>query len=623
MGILKYQITAYNEAGDQCCERRVSIATEHPETHRVTILIDGMDALFSWAVERGLQCETLGSHPALAAYHINVYPLARTAALNTKTAKFHTQYPTHLTRYFARLRAEGYMPDTLRKHTRVFLRGGVNKSNDDREWRYNGVVVAFPRDPMMNLFVGREYAYAKRTRDYSGLVRMYNTVINDPHVSTTVRRRLRERISSNWNSLTHSLHICSECGEMHAQPIDCNLPYVTQGSFCPVCVAAGRVVYCRYGRSWCSTRNAQPVRAMHNANADIIDYARSADYIPSTFIWVDDGPASRYWVHELNYQGNVSMTRTMRGRLAGQGSPLAYHHSRSHVGHIPSLYSNDTPRLLMGMELEVERGNTVKSQKIEAIREWAYSANVMVDSKPYLEIEQDGSLTDGFEMVTGYTGLDIHEIRIKELLKLTVGLRSHDTTTCGLHVHLDKAKISPFHAAKLIQFVHDPENRSFIVAIARRSPDECQRYAGLLDKKSIHKLIAATVNNQSGGNKALRNHPNVVAYATRNSTSRYEAINMTNTNTIEFRLFRGTLKLETIMSCLEFARISWLFARDTGRSQLDRQHFFEYLKKPEHRLETRYLRYRLWEAGFKDEFAGAKQEQKYTIQEIHAQRKVA
>ena len=49
------------------------------------------------------------------------------------------------------------------------------------------------------------------------------------------------------------------------------------------------------------------------------------------------------------------------------------------------------------------------------------------------------------------------------------GVRSHDTRTCGLHVHTDKAGMSLFHACKMVFFIHDSNNQKLIKDIERRA----------------------------------------------------------------------------------------------------------------------------------------------------------
>lgn len=47
------------------------------------------------------------------------------------------------------------------------------------------------------------------------------------------------------------------------------------------------------------------------------------------------------------------------------------------------------------------------------------------------------------------------------------------------------------------------------------------------------------------------------------SDSRYYAVNLENWNTIEFRMYRGTLNLSTIMATLQFTKALCFYAKNT------------------------------------------------------------
>jgi hypothetical protein len=76
---------------------------------------------------------------------------------------------------------------------------------------------------------------------------------------------------------------------------------------------------------------------------------------------------------------------------------------------------------------------------------------------------------------------------------------------------------------------------------------------------------------------------------------RYEAVNLTNQRTIEFRIFRGTLRYESIMACIEFTRAVWHFTRVAAFHELTTQCFIDWTTRPENRKETKHLRQILFE----------------------------
>jgi hypothetical protein len=83
------------------------------------------------------------------------------------------------------------------------------------------------------------------------------------------------------------------------------------------------------------------------------------------------------------------------------------------------------------------------------------------------------------------------------------------------------------------------------------------------------------------------------------NSDRYEALNFRNEKTIEFRLFKGTLKYETMVSCLEFAFACWHFTASASTSELTTGKFLDFICLPENRKDTRFLRAYLKEKGYK------------------------
>lgn len=262
-----------------------------------------------------------------------------------------------------------------------------------------------------------------------------------------------------------------------------------------------------------------------------------------------------------------------------------YHSSKQIVGHIPSKFDQHKPKVLAGLELEVEViGDRDRDE--HAGRVLDALGKITVDGKQYTYAccEHDGSLDHGFEIVTGYTGLDIHRKQLQNLENAKEGLKSHNTSTCGLHIHLCKSDMTTLHASKLILFINDPSNQRLVHSLARR--DESS-YAKFKDKKSDLSWIKNALDFSTKERKLM--HMNM---------DRYESLNFMNPKTIEYRLFRGTLKYETLIACLEFAYATWFFTRSASIQQLTTDHFIQFICQKEQRSETRYLRAYLKNKGF-------------------------
>ena len=252
-----------------------------------------------------------------------------------------------------------------------------------------------------------------------------------------------------------------------------------------------------------------------------------------------------------------------------------YHSSSENLGKIPSLFDKRKSQIFLGLELEIEVNEDYsRSDKAETILS---NIGVYTDNKndryTYCLAEDDGSLNYGFELVTGYTGLDVHEKQLAYFKKPIRGLRSHDTSTCGLHIHIDKRNVTLNHATKMILFMNDSGNQKLIKTIARRSSN---RFCKVLNKKADYSWLKSA-KRSSDPLKQL-------------NEDRYECLNFHNDNTIEFRLFKGTLKFESIMACLEFTYATWFFCKDNGYQDLNTDNFIQFICKPENRSDTKYLR---------------------------------
>jgi len=265
----------------------------------------------------------------------------------------------------------------------------------------------------------------------------------------------------------------------------------------------------------------------------------------------------------------------------------SYHSSKRNLGHIPSSYDMRSPRVLLGLELEIEVSDDYDKDT---------RAKVLLDGMSdykdedgirhtYCLMEEDGSLDNGFEMVTAYTGLDVHKAQLQYFKKRTAGLTSHDTSTCGLHVHVCKSSMTTLHAAKMVLFINDPENIGLVKAIARRSDAS---YSKIKNKKDDKHWLKDSVHSSKDKDEQIR----------RMNSDRYEALNFKNDRTIEFRLFKGTLKYETMIACLEFSFACWHFTASASASELTTGKFLEFICMPENRKDTRFLRAYLKEKGY-------------------------
>jgi hypothetical protein len=192
--------------------------------------------------------------------------------------------------------------------------------------------------------------------------------------------------------------------------------------------------------------------------------------------------------------------------------------------------------IYFGIELEVEVTNP--GTRGERAEETLSSLG-----RDFAVCMHDGSLADdgknGFEIISAPATVAVHRGAWSDFLENTNGLTSWKSGNCGMHVHVSRAPLSQLTTGKILVFVNDPANKTFIEHVAGRSSEA---YAKLQKKK------VSDAKGCAGG--------------------RYQAINLENPNTIEFRIFRGTLKKESFFKNLEFVAACVDFAKSTGLRDL-------------------------------------------------------
>ncbi len=179
-------------------------------------------------------------------------------------------------------------------------------------------------------------------------------------------------------------------------------------------------------------------------------------------------------------------------------------------------YGTPENGLYLGVELEVEFGES--PSRLPTVLKWAD----LLMGRGILK--QDGSLSDGFEIVTSPWSLVEHQAFWPDALREgRAGLRSWNTSTCGMHVHVSRDPLDVYTIGKVQVFINSPATRKYICQIAGRNSD---RWAKFVEK-------------------------NLVDIQTYNH-DRYEAINLQNRATIEFRIFKGTLESTHVLANVEF-----------------------------------------------------------------------
>lgn len=197
--------------------------------------------------------------------------------------------------------------------------------------------------------------------------------------------------------------------------------------------------------------------------------------------------------------------------------------------------------LTAGCEIEVDGSDT----RLLEIRE-----SVCKEIKDYTDrvyMKTDGSLNNGFEIVThpGTLAHHMYEMPYRFIFSkcLKAGFRSHDAGTCGLHIHIGRKQLGTTDTER------DAAIRKVIV-IVNRFWDEMVRFSRRREnqlhwasRNYIEGYRPDTVITDEWAERRIR--------TCNGHESRYVAVNCGNEATIEFRIFRGTLKRDTVIASIQ------------------------------------------------------------------------
>ena len=196
----------------------------------------------------------------------------------------------------------------------------------------------------------------------------------------------------------------------------------------------------------------------------------------------------------------------------------------------PVFYGDDSSRYF-GVELEIDGAGKDSDNADELLA-------IANKDAEHIYVKGDGSLDDGLEIVTHPMTLNYHkdfcwqEIMTKAI---SMGYRSHQTSTCGLHVHVNRSCFGDNQEEQELVISHVlffvEKHWAELLKFSRRSEYSVNRWAGRYGYEKTGKEI--------------------LDKAKKGNNGRYAAVNLMNWATIEFRLFRGTLKYNTLIASLE------------------------------------------------------------------------
>ena len=227
------------------------------------------------------------------------------------------------------------------------------------------------------------------------------------------------------------------------------------------------------------------------------------------------------------------------------------------------IFYGDSDRYF-GIELEIDVAGKDDDYAKELL-------NIGNENGEHIYIKSDGSLADGMEIVSHPMTLDYHKNFCWENIMrkaISLGYRSHQTSTCGLHIRVNRDSITETREEQ-------DEIISHVLYFVERHWNELLKFSRRSEYAMNHWAARYGYENSS---KAI------LEKAKKGGKGRYASVNLCNYATIEFRIFRGTLKYSTFIATLELVNAiieTALYYSEEELHKLSWSEFVRRLKEPE------------------------------------------
>lgn len=238
-------------------------------------------------------------------------------------------------------------------------------------------------------------------------------------------------------------------------------------------------------------------------------------------------------------------------------------------------YRHKPDSLFFGLELEVERdGSEIpRYEMVNQIKDILSRNN----THDFMEYKEDGSLDCGIEFVTlpftweWYKNNKHIFDNILETLK-SCGYRSYDPGTCGIHIHMSRDMFTTLHLYKMLKLFYERGNEGFILNISQR--------------KRHSRVFSCSW----GGNNNYEDIDSIKdrAKCKRPCGERYTALNLTNSDTIECRIFRGTLNKQSFHKNIEFMQCVYDFTSENSVKNINKDKLIDYIFDHKHEYKNLY-----------------------------------
>ena len=226
-----------------------------------------------------------------------------------------------------------------------------------------------------------------------------------------------------------------------------------------------------------------------------------------------------------------------------------------------------------GVELEVECFGGSRGEFAEEIE--CYS-----NYQKYFYCKEDGSLEHGFEIcfmpmtfnaiknIDLYTAIFRHRGRNK--------LQSYNTSSCGIHIHINREAFSDHHLFKFISFIHEFKSLVYLIS-QRKKVSELNSYAKFNNsfKDRAKKEMVSSIKRKKADYS--EHNINTKKHSTAIYGDKYVPVNLQHTHTIEVRIFKGNLMEDSFRKNIEFVDSLYYFTKNNPIYKLKVREYLDYV----------------------------------------------
>lgn len=210
----------------------------------------------------------------------------------------------------------------------------------------------------------------------------------------------------------------------------------------------------------------------------------------------------------------------------------------------PKFYGNpdrednkpDSTVIYHGFEIERE----CKKGIIVSLSDYASEVKANNPDK-WIHCTTDGTIRYGIEFVSNPSTFEFMSDNIAGFMK-SINAGTEYGSDCGIHLSASKSPMTNLQIAKIVVFVNSMENRKIIEKVAGRTSNTWCTY---------HDEKCASIIEDTGN--VFRN------------VGKYEAVNVTNHNHIEFRIFNTTKTTSVFLRYLQFVNSVCLYFADENQ----------------------------------------------------------